>query len=133
MVSFRQNLLAELARRRTRNPRYSLRAFARDLGTDHATLSQILRGRRNLSPRLIRQFGRRLQLKPDELVEACEQLNTEAILRLARRSTFRPNSRWIATRTGLRLDAVNCALHRLIHQGRLVMETTVRWTTTPYA
>src|SRR3954447_4692041 len=42
-------LRRELGRRQDRNSRYSLRAFARDLACDHATLSQWLRGARPMS------------------------------------------------------------------------------------
>jgi hypothetical protein len=127
-VDLRQSLTVEFDQRRRRNPRYSLRAYARDLGTDHATLSQLLRGRRLLSPRLVRQFGRRLHLSAADIADACEQHHADAILRLARLASFRPNSRWIATRTGLPLDAVNAALARLLHQRQLVMQSTDRWT-----
>ena len=44
--SFRERLQAELAQRCGRNARYSLRAFANFLETDHASLSQLLRGTR---------------------------------------------------------------------------------------
>ena len=122
-----QTLAAEFAQRRGNNSRYSLRAFARDLGTDHATLSQVIRGRRVLSPRMARKFGRRLHLPEADILEACEQHNAEAILRLGRTAAFRPNSRWIATRTGLPLDVVNAALARLIHERRLVMQAAKKW------
>lgn len=126
-MELKQTLAAEFAQRRGRNVRYSLRAFARDLGTDHATLSQVMRGRRVLSPRMAQKFGRRLQLPESDILEACEQHNAEAILRLGQTSAFRPNSRWIATRTGLPLDGVNAALARLIHERRLVMQTKHKW------
>lgn len=122
-----ERLRAELARRRADNPHYSLRAFARDLGADHAALSQVLRGRRVLSPRKIRAFGRRLKWTEAEIAEAVEVHHAEAILRLLRRPAFRANSRWIATRTGLPLDATNAALSRLLRERRLVMETRERW------
>ncbi len=130
-VDLTQILSAELAKRRKRNPRYSLRAFARDLGSDHATLSQLIRGRRVLSPRMAKKFGAKLHLRAVDISEACEQHNAEAILRLAGAPGFRPNSRWIATRTGLSLDGVNTALARLLHQRQLVMETASRWTFLP--
>jgi transcriptional regulator with XRE-family HTH domain len=134
-VNFREMLSTEFEQRRRNNPRYSLRAFARYLGTDHSTLSQILRNRRNLSPRMIRRFGGRLRLKPAIITDACVQQNAETILRLARSPSFSTHSRWIAARTNLPLDAVNAALHRLLHQGDLLMESTHRWKTTraPYA
>ncbi len=126
-MDLKQTLVAEFEQRRRRNARYSLRAFARDLGTDHATLSQLLRGRRILSPRLVRQFGRRLHLSEADIADACEEHHADAILRLARLAAFKPESRWIATRTGLPLDAVNAALARLLHQRRLVMHAADRW------
>lgn len=127
-MDLRQTLQAEFDQRKRRNSRYSLRAFARDLGTDHATLSQVLRCRRVLSPRHVRQFGRRLHLSEADIADACEQHHADAILRLARLAVFRPNSRWIATRTGLPLDSVNAALARLLHQRQLVMSSADRWT-----
>jgi transcriptional regulator with XRE-family HTH domain len=129
-VNFRQTLEAELGRRRAANARYSLRAFARYLGTDHATLSQILRGRRNLSPKMVRRLGARLGLGRSAITDACVRQEAAAILRLAHLKTFRPNSRWIATRTGIPLDGVNAALHRLIHDGALVMQAADRWVPT---
>ena len=126
-MDLRPTLAAELAQRRARNPRYSLRAFARDLGTDHATLSQLMRGRRVLSPRMLRQIGRRLHVGAADIAEACERHHADAILRLARMKILRPDSRWIATRTGLPLDAVNAALTRLLHQRQLRMAAAGRW------
>ncbi len=126
-MDLRQLLVTEIARRRHGNSRYSLRAYARDLGTDHATLSQVMRGRRVLTPRLVRQFGRRLHLGPTEIAEACERHHAGAILRLARLKSFRADSRWIATRTCLPLDAVNAALARLLHDRQLVMRTPADW------
>lgn len=126
-MDLRQRLAVELARRRTGNRRYSLRAFARDLGTDHASLSQFLRGRRHLSPRQLQRLGHRLHLAAADIAEACEQHYADTIVRLAGLKAFQPDSRWIATRTGVPLDAVNAALTRLLRQRRLVMRATGRW------
>lgn len=123
-MELRQTLTGEFASRRPRNARYSQRTFARDLGTAHATLSQVLRSRRVLSPRPVRQFGRQFHLSPADIADACEQHHADAVLRLARLVSFRPNSCGIATRTGLPLDAVNAALARLLHQRQLLMSST---------
>lgn len=64
---FRQLLQEELARRCARNAQYSLRAFATFLRIDHATLSQLLRGRRPCTERTIRRLGARLGLGADVL------------------------------------------------------------------
>lgn len=66
----RARLQAELVRRCESNPQYSLRAFALDLDIDHATLSQLLRGRRALTAATIERLGKRLKLAPDE-IDAC--------------------------------------------------------------
>jgi transcriptional regulator with XRE-family HTH domain len=129
-VHFRTVLELEFRRRSERNRRYSLRAFARDLGTHHATVSQILRRRRSLSPRMIRQLGARLRLNPSIIAEASEQQCAEAVLRAAQSPGFRVQSRWIATRTGLPVDSVNAALHRLLRDGDIVMESANHWKTT---
>lgn len=85
-------LQAELASRCSRNPQYSLRAFARHLGLDHATVSQLLRGRRRLTPRTIRRIGVRLGLDEStveehlarEGVRATADARADATLREAR-------------------------------------------------
>ena len=126
-MNFRETLRQEFERRQRSNPRYSLRAFARFLGTDHSTLSQILRGRRSLSPRLVRLFGKRLKLSSSLILESCVEQDSQAVLRLARSSGLIANSRWIAVRSGIPLDGVNAALHWLIYKGELAMEASGRW------
>ena len=49
--TYRDMLSQELNRRRQRNPAYSMRSFARDLGLSASKLSEILRGHRGLSLR----------------------------------------------------------------------------------
>ncbi len=52
--------------RREKNPRYSLRSFARFLGADHSVISQILRAIRRTPPSQIRKWGRKLKMSPEE-------------------------------------------------------------------
>ena len=47
--SYRTTLLDELTRRKNKNPSYSLRAYARDLGISSTSLSDVLSAKRNLS------------------------------------------------------------------------------------
>jgi hypothetical protein len=61
-TNFRLLLQAELGRRCAGNTHYSLRAFAKFLALDHATLSQLLRGKRRLTARTIVKLGTRLSL-----------------------------------------------------------------------
>src|SRR3954469_19873135 len=65
--SFRERLQRELAARCSRNPRYSLRGFANFLGIDHATLSQILRGKPAVTPAPGRKLGARIGLDLSEI------------------------------------------------------------------
>jgi transcriptional regulator with XRE-family HTH domain len=117
----------ELARRRARNPRYSLRAFARALGTHHSTLSQILHRRRRLTARAIEQLGARLGLSTSEIREARREENCTTVLSLTSDPRFRADSRWIAMMAGIPLDDVNVALHWLLHSRRLVMRSRTTW------
>ncbi|MBI1842139.1 MAG: hypothetical protein HYR88_14985 [Verrucomicrobia bacterium] len=66
----------------------------------------------------------------DAIADACVRQNAEKILRLAQSPGFRARSRWIATRTGIPLDAVNVALQQLLRHGELVMRSVNHWSTT---
>lgn len=156
---FRALLQTELGRRCARNPRYSLRAFAKFLGLDHATLSQLLRGKRRLSTAMIRRLGVRLGIGAPEIEgfvarEGLEEgpglaaqlqergrltldvvrLVTDwehfALLELLRLDGFQPDVRWIARVLDLPPDRVTLALDRLIRLGLLVMERADRWVDT---
>jgi uncharacterized protein (TIGR02147 family) len=153
--SFREFLQAELAERCARNPQYSLRAFALDLGTDHSTLSQLLRGRRKTTDASIERFGRALGLDNASVAAyiARERLTTDrhettlieverltdyaarvvtdwehfAILELTRLDAFTPDVRWIGRVLGLPPDGVTLAVNRLIYLGMLEMRDAATW------
>ena len=127
-MRFTEILGNELARRRRQNPRYSLRGFARALGSHHATLSRLLAGRRPVSSQTIRAIGPRLGLTTKEIESLTAIEDAELVIEAIGRPTFRPDSRWLATRSGIPIDRVNIALHRLIYQRQLRMESPDRWT-----
>ncbi len=117
---FRRRLQQELAERCSRNPRYSLRAFALWLRVDHSTLTQLIRGIRPITPATVGCLGVRLGL---DRVEVDGYLTgsmaigpvdgatlSDAILRLVGRPGFRPDSRWIARTLGVTSDDVNSIL-----------------------
>ena len=126
-VIFRDQLRREFERRRENNPRYSLRAFARSIGTDHSTLSQILRGRRRLTQRTIARLGANLRLTSGAIAECCTAANDAAVLAVVARPSFRADSRWIAAVAGITLDDVNVSLQRLLYRGALIMATPTEW------
>jgi transcriptional regulator with XRE-family HTH domain len=126
-VTLRHLLQRELDRCRSLNRRYSLRRFAGRLGIDHASLSQLLRGRRRPSERAIRSLGARLGLPAPVLDACCAAAADEAVLAAIRHPRFRPDSRWLAVRTNLATDTVNLALQRLLHRGALRMAAPSSW------
>jgi hypothetical protein len=139
---FLERLTLEFAARQKTNPRYSLRAFAAFLETDHATLSQVMRGRRRATVQQIRRAGKKLGLSPEEITVhlaaehvpdtstvqrqarlrhwTAEALALAAgrthwkIVRLIRQPGFRADCRWIAAQVGAGVDEVNVALTRLL-------------------
>jgi uncharacterized protein (TIGR02147 family) len=154
---FRLYLQIELGRRCARSPRYSLRAFAKYLGVNHATLSQILRGKRPLTARTVNKIGVRLGLEQNVIDNyvanlhladpLCENSSLRevhqlahdaaflisdwhhyAILELMQLDDFKPDTRWIARVLGLSFDEVNVALTRLVRLGLLEMTSRDRWT-----
>jgi transcriptional regulator with XRE-family HTH domain len=126
-VHFHELLASELTRRRAGNPRYSLRAFARHLGIDHSALSQILRGRRRLTTRVLRRLGAALRLPQAEIERAAGAANADAIAAVVADPAFRPDCRWIASKLAMRLDDVQIALHEVLRSGRVVMRSHARW------
>lgn len=64
--SFRFYINREFDHRKTRNAKYSLRAFARDLGVSNQKLSQILTGKLGISTASAEQIAARLKLSKFE-------------------------------------------------------------------
>jgi len=129
-VDARTALVNAYEERKLRNPNYSLRAYARDLGMDHPALSRTMRGVRNLSPRLVEGIGQKLGWGRDVINEALLALNCETVLRSLMNPGFRQDCRWIAIHTGPALDDVNRALHELLRRGALRMNSRTNWTLT---
>lgn len=152
---FRDWLFQELEKRRQVNPRYSLRAFATLLGTDHSTVSQVLRGKRRVPVAVLRRWGKRLGLTAEEVAayvaiehvpdasitkrqEELRHWTAEAlaimkdqthwqIVRISQMSGFRPDCRWIAKQLGVSVDAVNVSLSRLLRLRLLKIERPHQW------
>jgi uncharacterized protein (TIGR02147 family) len=80
---FRDILKEELAKRCAANPRYSLRAFARDLEMSPSRISQILNNRLGLSTKAARELVSRLDMSPAEADHFCKlvQANDSRSLR----------------------------------------------------
>jgi transcriptional regulator with XRE-family HTH domain len=154
-MRFRERLEREFKARREKNPRYSLRAFAAFLGTDHSTLSQVLAATRPIPVRRLRVWAGKLGMSREEAavyiaaehVPEAQATEREAqlrhwtaealgilaepahweILRLNRAPGFRPDCRWIAEQAGLGVDEVNIALSRLLRLGLLEARAAGEW------
>jgi hypothetical protein len=127
-MELRERLKLEFKRRVARNPRYSLRAYARSLSLHHATLKRVIGGSRGLSPASLVRVCGRLGYTPEEIGAARLAEHARRVLQLVSAPDFRPDCRWIAVKSGVDLDNVNRALHLLIHERRLVMSTPEHWT-----
>ena len=97
---------AEFSRRRRINSRYSMRAFAKSIGMDHSTLSQILRGKRPLTRKAMRSLATKMRWKGSAVLRAAQGL-----------PEF--HSKQIALELGLSVDEVNIALTDLCLLGVL--------------
>jgi hypothetical protein len=126
-VELRSLLRAEYRRRRDRNARYSMRAFALDLREDHSTLLRLLRGRRRLTRSTVERLARRLGLGPHGIDRVLLREGEETVLALVGRPDFRPDARWLAVRSGLSLDDVCVVLHALLRTRRLTFLSSATW------
>lgn len=67
MQEFRTYLQQEFVKRTTKNPSYSLRSFAQQLGINHATLSTLISGKRKITQATIEKVAKALHLGPKEI------------------------------------------------------------------
>jgi Mn-dependent DtxR family transcriptional regulator len=132
-------LLNELTERKNRNPAYSLRALARDLGISVTALSDVLAGKRQFSRKNVSKVISALHLSPEVLQRLdarspCRRIPRSeqermlleedhfrliadwyylAILNLAKIRHNKAQPSWIAERLGLEMGEVKEALDRL--------------------
>lgn len=134
---FRQILQLELSARCSKNPRYSLRSFARSLSVEPSALSQMINGKRPITRKMMLRLGLALGLSvqqikslstPDDLPQtespSFQQLSMDsfaaisdwyhyAILELTYVKDFKSDAQWIAKRLGITKSEANIAIERL--------------------
>ncbi len=150
--TFRALLRHELARRCAHNEQYSLRAFARQLDIDAATLSQLLRGRRALTPQAVEHLGRALGLDDSAIAGFAREVATRvgseergaagvgqvaaaivadpvhhSLLALVSTDDFHAEVKWIARVLDTNVEAIQLAVHRLVHVGLLSLGPGGTW------
>lgn len=145
---FQALLQAEFIRRCRANARYSVRAFAKYLQIDSSTLSQILRGKRNLSPAMRMKLGHRLGFSPEVLARYVGKSAAEsgeakdltldtfqmisdwyhhAIYELVTVAGFQPDSKWIARKLGISSTEAQMAMDRLLRLELVRVEADGAW------
>jgi hypothetical protein len=87
----------EFLLRKRRNPRYSLRAFARSVSVEHSTLSQLLRGKRPITWKSV-----------TEIAGTMRWTGSSVLREFTQRGCF--DSPSIARHLGVTVDEVNVAL-----------------------
>lgn len=138
-------LQREYRSRRSRNARFSIRSFAKQIAIDPSSLSQIMAGKRNVSNEMAAKITGRIGITPldREIVFSDSQQNgnlkneTEykqiefdkylliaewyhfAILELTSVTAFQSNEEWIANQLNLPLRTVKDAIQRLERLGFL--------------
>lgn len=138
-------LAKEFCERRTKNPRYSLRAYAKSMGIPSGRLSEILSGKRKLTPELAHKISSRLDLHPklrthlfasvaleyqlpvpamnlpNELSEDEFSLVADwyhfALVNLIETKNFQSDISWMASRLGISTIETRAALVRLKRLG----------------
>ncbi|OQW50448.1 MAG: hypothetical protein A4S09_01245 [Proteobacteria bacterium SG_bin7] len=113
----------ELAKRCQRNPRYSLRAFAKSLDTSHTVLSLVLSGKRSISKKLREKIREELGLTHPEETPV-QQITIDAfaiisdwyhyaILSLLEIPESTINPVWISKKLGITALEAKLAVERL--------------------
>lgn len=147
---------AQLAERQARNPNFSMRAFARQLGMSPAQVSQLISGKRPLTQKAARKISEALDLSPVERLEFMratlpdwieaapkqeEQALSEdefraiadwhhfAILSLTKTAGAKPDPRWIGQRLGISVNEAREALDRLLRLGLVEVRPKFRQVT----
>ncbi len=122
--------------RQVRNPGFSIRAFARELGIGVGTMSDFMNGKRRLSEKLITEIVDRIGLDvaergylakmnnlakgklqsylvPEEELHLITEWYYLAVLNLMRLKDFQSDATWIANRIGLPEGLIEEALQKL--------------------
>lgn len=136
---------------KAKSPHYSLRAMAKRLGISSGALSEILKGKRKVSPKLTAKLAEKLALSPSERRElglkGVESNHEEfllsedsfhlisdwwhfGILNLTQTEGFRFDAGWISRRLGLSKFKIENAIDRLLRLGLLAQDKNGRLTRT---
>jgi uncharacterized protein (TIGR02147 family) len=155
-LAFQKMLLTKYEELRSKNSKFSRRAFARKLGISSGAISEIVNGQRKISLKLAGRISARLGLDPQERSEVLSIFKSDSdsavalrqkkaylqlsadqfrliadwyhfgILTLMRTQSFKSDRKWIASRLGLPQSGVDKAIDRMKRLG-LVSEDRRGW------
>lgn len=150
-ADFRTRLKDELIARCRKNPKYSLRAFAKALGIVPSALSDMLNGRRTITNKSIERLGLSLGLSLKEIAQfqkesadggnkaaRFQQITFDtfalisdwyhfAILELIKIENFMPTNQRIAQALGITKSEANIAIERLMRLNLVRIDSKGRW------
>lgn len=130
----------------TKNPSYSLRAFAKSLNVHPGTLGQILSGQRPVTKRRLRNLALSLNESPESFFEIVKDPSTDpkelsvdlfsvisewyydAILEITRLGSFQPTLKWVSKALGININIVKSSVDRLKSLKLLVVGPDGSWT-----
>lgn len=139
-------LQRELLARFKKNPRYSLRAFARSLEIEPSMLSKILRGKRPVSSkvrvRVLSHFGlpnvtpemtneKEFQPIGEAAFDVIKDWYHYAIIELTKIKGFHSSPEWIAKALDLSVLEARAAVERLIRLGLIKVDSKGKFTEGP--
>jgi uncharacterized protein (TIGR02147 family) len=145
MTSAQNFIKEEFEKRRARNPNFSLRSYAKWLDVSPAQLSQMMTGKRSVTPKTLQKIVKRIGLSPFEKKqifnsllkdknfiesEDSKKINLEedkfrvisdwyhlAIVSLAHVKGAKADPRWISSRLGISMEEAHGGLLRLERLG----------------
>jgi uncharacterized protein (TIGR02147 family) len=155
-VDARSLLRQELEKRIEKNPRYSMRAFAKSLGLSHSLLSLVISGKRSVSTAMVQKLVSFLDLDPIEKQSLLSNYKVQkvnngfhedqdtfyqmeldtfavisdwyhyAILSLLEIENSKFEAKWISSKLGISVIQAKLAMERLKRM-KLVSLTNGRW------
>ena len=153
---FEDLLKGEFERRHSKNPSYSLRAFARAMGQDASSISKIFSGKRKVGKNLLKKLADRLnladcdleslldinrfdarrgtnereyQILTEDLVKTMLDWQHTGVLLLTELADFKPEFPWIAHRLGISEAMAKQVVSRLERMGMLKCHDNGKWET----
>tara|TARA_B100001248_G_scaffold251745_2_gene227202 strand:- start:23428 stop:24207 length:780 start_codon:yes stop_codon:yes gene_type:complete len=146
--NFQKFLEQEYLKRLGKNSSYSIRAFAKDININDSTLSQILRGKRNLSKKKQEEIGLKLGLSlaalrkiqgeaaagkipykilREDQYDVVANWYYDVILEMVDLDNFRLDAKWIAKKLEISTNEATLALQKLIRSNYLICDDKGKW------